>query len=172
MSPKQKAPPLVERRATYMTLTALFLSLFSAFVLRKRPDKEGIKLRPLDLVMLGLATFRLGRLAAYDKVTETFRAPFTETKPDSSGAGQSVVPKGRGVRRAIGELISCPICAGTWIGAGLVYGMGIVPGPTRIFLAINSAAGIAELLNAATEALFWSGRFAREEVGAVASDRK
>jgi hypothetical protein len=156
---------LDERRITYLTLTGLFLALFAAFAMRERRGRKLFDLQPLDLFMLGLATFRLGRLAAYDKVTETLRLPFTRTTRDSSGAGDTVIPKGHGVRRAIGELISCPICAGTWIGAALVYGLDIAPRPTRAFLAIMSAIGLAELLNAATEALSWSGQVAREEVG-------
>jgi hypothetical protein len=159
---------LTERRVTYVTLISLFFSLFAAFIMRERRSRKTFDLRPLDLVMLGVATFRLGRLIAYDRVTETLRLPFAETKPDSSGAGDTVVPRGRGVRRAVGELLTCPICAGTWIGAALVYGLDIAPRPTRAFMAIMSAAGLAELLNAATEALSWTGRRTREEVGILA----
>lgn len=159
---------LNERRVTYLTLTGLFLSLFAAFAMRARGRRGALDLRPFDLAMLGLATFRLGRLAAYDRVTEALRMPFATTAPDSSGAGKTVVPRGQGARRAIGELISCPICAGTWIAAALVYGLEIAPRPTRAFLAIMSAIGLAELLNALTEALAWGGQAARQEAGALA----
>jgi hypothetical protein len=156
---------LVERRATYITLSGIFLSLVGAFALQQRREDQGLDVRPFDLVMLGFATYRLGRLTSYDKVAETFRAPFTETRPDESGAGKTVVPKGQGMRQALGELIACPICSGTWIAAGLVYGLHAAPVPTRTFLTIMSSIGIAELLNAATEALQWTGQFAREETG-------
>jgi hypothetical protein len=76
-----------------------------------------------------------------------------------------VVPKGFGARRALGELISCPICAGTWMAALLVYGLGFAPRATRAFLAIMSSIGIAELLHAATEALQWTGEAERKEAG-------
>jgi hypothetical protein len=91
--------------------------------------------------------------------------PVAETKSDESGAGDTVVPKGHGFRRALGELISCPICAGTWIAAALVYGLRIVPRFTRALLAIMSAVGIAELLNGAVELLEWNAQAAREQVG-------
>jgi hypothetical protein len=159
----QNAP--LEERATYLTLIGLFLSLFTAFLLRGKQTHKHLKLRPFDLALLGIATYRLGRLAAFDKVTEPLRRPFTATKPDPSGAGETVVPRGFGVRRALGELISCPICAGTWIAALLVYGLGFAPRATRAFLAIMSSIGIAELLNAATEALQWTGEAERKEVG-------
>lgn len=155
----------LEQRVAYLTLTGLFLSLFAAFSLHKQRKGEALPLRPFDLALLGFATYRLGRLAAYDKVTEPLRRPFTETKPDPTGAGKTVVPKGAGARRALGELISCPICAGTWISATLVYGLGLIPNPTRIFLAIMSTIGLAELLNAATEALQWTGQAERKQAG-------
>jgi hypothetical protein len=124
-----------------------------------------LELRPLDLGLLGMATYRLGHLAANDKVFEFLRKPFTQTVPDESGAGMTVQPKGTGFRRVFGELISCPICAGTWIAAGLVYGLHLIPGPTRVFLTIMGAVGASELLNAMTKALNWAGQAARQEVG-------
>lgn len=155
----------VARRATYTTLTGVFLSIFAAFMLRLGKKRQEFQLQPFDLVQLGFATYRLGRLTAYDKVAETYRAPFTETVPDQTGAGKTVVPEGSGARRALGELISCPICAGTWIAAALVYGLNVAPRPTRSFLAIMSSVGVAELLNAATEFFQWTGQAERKEAG-------
>ena len=118
--------------------------------------------------MLGFSTYRLGRMVAYDKIMETYRSLFAETVPDPSGAGETVEAKKRsGVQQAIGELLSCPICAGTWIAAGLVYGLGIAPRATHVFLAIMSTSGLGELLNAATEALSWFGQAARDEAGLI-----
>jgi hypothetical protein len=62
-------------------------------------------------------------------------------------------------------LIACPICSGTWIAAVLVYALQIFPSATRIFLAIISSTGIAELLNALAEALSWTGQAARKRAG-------
>ena len=156
----------LEERATYLTLTTLFLSVLTAFALRRQKIGAGSFLRPFDFILLAFATYRLGRLAAYDKVMEPFRQPFTETVQDSSGAGETVVPRGQGARRALGGLISCPICAGTWIAAGLVYGLELAPRLTRTLIMIMSAIGAGELLNAATEALEWTGQAERLEVGA------
>jgi len=65
----------------------------------------------------------------------------------------------------LGQLITCPICAGTWIAAGLVYALHLMPSATRLFLLINSTVGAAELLNAITESLSWSGEAARKTAG-------
>ncbi|MCK6627760.1 MAG: DUF1360 domain-containing protein [Anaerolineae bacterium] len=159
-------PKLTEERITYVALLSLFLSLFAGFSWYKSHHRQPIILKPFDLALLGFATFRLGRLATYDKVTEPLRRPFTRTQPDPSGVGDTVAPKGAGMQRALGELFACPICTGTWIAAMLVYGLNLIPGPTRAFLGMMSAIGIAELLNAATEALQWTGAAERREAGA------
>jgi Protein of unknown function (DUF1360) len=166
MSLNRSAPQeLTERRTTYAGLNGLFLALLVAFAHRQRNKRDNLELRPFDLALLGLATMRLGRLVAYDKVFETWRLPVAETQPDESGAGDTVEPKGRGFQRALGELISCPICAGTWIAVGLVYGLRIAPHFTRALLAIMSAVGVAEILNNTVDVLEWNAQAAREQVG-------
>ena len=152
-----------QRRAAYLGLTGLFVGTFGVFSLLR--PKRSFEPKPLDLVLLGLATFRLGRLAAYDAVVRPLREPFTETVPDPSGAGDTTEPEGRGARRAIGELISCPTCAGTWLAAGQVYALHLAPGPARVLITIMASVGLAELLDAAVEALGWSGLRARQEAG-------
>lgn len=157
----------VERRLTYSALSAAFMSVFALFHLLTRRKRE-VRLTPMDLAMMGFATYRLGRLVAYDKVMEAFRSMFAQTVPDPSGAGESVEPRrGSGVQEAIGELLCCPICVGTWVAAGLVYALQLAPRPARVFLSITSAIGIAELLNAATEAFSWFGQAARDEAGLI-----
>ena len=153
------------QRATYTVLSGVFLTIFAIFSRTKAAREKELKLGPFDLLQLALASYRLGRLVAYDRVFETYRLAVTDTIPDPSGAGDTVAPKGGGVRRALGELVCCPICTGTWIAAGLVYALHIAPRPTRILVAIMSAVGLAELVDAATEALQWSGQIARERAG-------
>ncbi|NMB87163.1 MAG: DUF1360 domain-containing protein [Chloroflexi bacterium] len=121
----------------------------------------------IDLVLLGFAVLRLGRLIAYDLITEPLRAPFTRTVPDGTGAGDSVEPRGRGVQHTIGQLISCPICSGTWIAAFLVYALYAWPEPARVFITILGAIGIAEVLNGLLESLSWSGQLSRTQSGAI-----
>ena len=152
-----------ERRATYLGLIGLFLSTFGAVA--AAGPKKPFQPRPFDLVMLALSTFRLGRLIAYDQVLHPVREPFTETVPDGTGAGLTVEPEGHGARRAIGELLSCPTCAGTWIAALQVYALQLFPGPARMFVTVMAAVGAAELLGSAQEALGWSGQVARQQAG-------
>lgn len=150
-------------RSSKLTLAGAFLGLLGAFSALLRRRNEQMQLRPLDLAMLGLSTYRTGRLLAFERVAQPLRAPVTETVPDGSGAGEAIVATGKGWRWTLGELVSCPICIGTWVAAGLVYGLHLAPRPTRVFLAIMSSTGVAQILTETTEALTWAGRAARKQ---------
>lgn len=152
---------------TKLALIAIFLGGFGAVVWMGQKIAAGeFQPNALDLLLLGFAAFRLGRLMAYDLITEPLRSPVAHTVPDESGAGDNVEARGFGVQRALGQLISCPICAGTWIAALLVYGLYLLPGTTRLFLMIFAAIGLAELINSLVEALCWSSQLARVQTGA------
>lgn len=150
-----------QTRATKLTLMSVFLGVLGTFAARAMRGEHELNLRPFDLLLLGLASFRVGRMVAFEGVAAPIREPFTETQPDGSGAGQTVVAAGSGARRVFGELVSCPICVGTWVAAGLVYGLHLLPRQTRLFLAIMSTTGVAELCYSLTEALDWNARAAR-----------
>jgi hypothetical protein len=167
--PMLSAPPLSvedQTRATKLTLMTLFVALLGTFAARLMPPERDFKLRPYDLLLLGLASFRIGRMVAYEGVTEPLREPFTRTQPDASGAGQTVVAAGEGARFALGQLLSCPICVGTWVAAGLVCGLELMPRPTRLLLAIMSTTGVAQLCHSLTEWLDWNARAARRNCSA------
>jgi hypothetical protein len=120
-----------------------------------------VELRPFDLLLLGLSSFRIGRMIAFEGVAAPLREPFTETRTDGSGAGETVVATGSGTQHVLGELVSCPICMGTWVAAGLVYGLHLTPRPTRVLLAVMGTTGVAELCYSVTEWLDWNARSAR-----------
>ncbi len=150
-------------RTTKLTLGSVFLGGLATFSLLLRTRDEQVEISGLDLVMLGLATYRSGRLVAYERVAAPLREPVTSTIPDGSGAGETVVADGEAWRWALGELVSCPVCIGTWVAAGLVYGLHLAPTPTRVYITIMGATGIAQLLSETTEALSWSSRSARRQ---------
>ena len=157
--------PEQRERFAYVTLVGLFLGLLGVFVSRERNERQAFDPHSRDIVLIALATFRAGRVTAFSRVTEPFRDPVTETVPDEYDAGENVVAEGTGVRKAIGELVSCPICVGTWVASALVYGLRIAPGPTRLVAAILGVSGLAEMFNAATETLSWSAQAARKQSG-------
>lgn len=158
-------------RAEYIAkivITAVFLGAFAFFIgwMVRGPGLDVFQLSWLDFVLLGLATYRMGHLISYDRVMEPLRALFTETVPDSTGAGDSVEPIGSGFQNAIGQLLCCPICSGTWSAAGLVYALYAFPGPAKVMITILAVVGVAEILNAAGEMFSWGGQYARTMAGA------
>lgn len=164
-TPSQKREFLTK---TY--ITGFFLLLFAGFViwLVTRPQEaQAFELSWLDLALLGLATYRMGHLLSYDRVMEPLRSFFTDTIPDPTGEGESVEPKGQGFQLAMGQLLCCPICTGTWAAALMVYGIYLWPGPARVFVTIMAAVGLGEILNAVTEFLSWGGQYARTKSGAI-----
>jgi hypothetical protein len=160
--------PETQEMASKITIIGVFMAIFTAFVsgnINRKHGRRESQIQPFDWLQLILSTLRLGRLIAFDRVADPIRKPFTETVPDETGAGETVEARGSGVIYSIGQLISCPICAGTWVAAALVYGMQILPRPTKIFIAIMSTIGAAEFLNSITEAFSWTAQAARKFAG-------
>ena len=118
-------------------------------------------------VLLGLAAYRGGRAVAFNKVFEWLRDLFKcRVVTDTSGAGENVEAcEEPGIWQAIGELITCPICAGTWVALGLMVIHSVSPETGRGLIVILAAAGVAELLHWASEFLSWGGRASREQAG-------
>jgi hypothetical protein len=65
----------------------------------------------------------VSRRITKDSVTSPFRAPFAEVRgPEGLGEVKQRV-RGRGLRRAIGELVTCPFCVGQWVATAFVFGL-------------------------------------------------
>jgi hypothetical protein len=100
--------------------------------------------------LLALATHRLARVIARDKVTTWLRAPFTRYESDGDAPSEvNETPRGEGLRRAVGELVSCPSCTGTWVAAGLTCAFVAAPRATRVVTALFAADAIATFLQTA-----------------------
>jgi hypothetical protein len=112
---------------------------------REPPAQWGTR----DVLMIGLATHKLSRLMAKDKVTSFLRAPFTEFQ-EASGQGEvEEKPRGKGVQLAVGELVVCPYCLAQWVAAGFVGGMVFAPRATRMVAAVYTAETVADFLQLA-----------------------
>lgn len=168
-----ESEPGRSKRVEYTTkvfLTTFFLGSVALFVWWRSSNGQPLaEFRPstTDLILLAFATLRMGRMIAYDLVMEPLRRPFTRTVKDETGAGDTVEPRGEGVQQAIGQLISCPICAGTWASAFLVFLFYAWPEPARIFITILAVIGAAEVLNAVVEYWCWAGQYGRVRAGAI-----
>jgi len=101
------------RPVDYAALNAVWISLAAALVVaaRGRGGKDPIQQR--ELIPLGAATFALSKAVARERIGTWVREPFVD-----ESAGQR--PKGNRLRRAVGELVTCTRCVGTWSALGVV----------------------------------------------------
>ena len=67
-----------------------------------------------EIPALAAATFTLSKLIVHEKAESWMREPFVEERADGKR------PKGRRMRYAIGELLTCTRCMGAWTALALV----------------------------------------------------
>jgi len=67
-----------------------------------------------EIPALAAATFTLSKLIVHEKVETWVRLPFVDETPGGRR------PKGRRLRYAMGELLSCTRCTGAWSALALV----------------------------------------------------
>ncbi|HVW81399.1 MAG TPA: DUF1360 domain-containing protein [Mycobacteriales bacterium] len=99
-----------------------------------------------DLALVALATHKLSRTISRDAVTSPARAPFTHFEGPSSPGEVKEKVAGGGVRKAVGELITCPFCMDQWIASGFIVGLAAAPRVTRFVASIFAVRAGADLL--------------------------
>ena len=103
----------------------------------------------LDLALLGIATHKLSRIVAKDRITSILRAPFV-SYIRGAGAGEvEEEPRGRGIQRGIGHLVSCPYCTAPWSATALAFGFLYAPKVTRFFAGILASVAMSDFLHRA-----------------------
>ena len=104
----------------YAALSAAFVGVLGGFLLvarRRLPERTGFG----DVIRIGLASYKIGRLIAKEEVASFVRAPVTQDE-------ETTEPKPEGFQRVLGELVTCPYCIGLWVASGFSYSlMGFVP---------------------------------------------
>jgi hypothetical protein len=115
---------------------------------RKQPVQE---FTFVDLTMLGLATFKASRTVARDKVTSFVREPFVEGRAYD---GEDERPlQDTELKQALGELVTCTRCVGTWIGASLASLTILAPRTGRLLTSVLAAGAVNDWLLAGFTAL-------------------
>src|SRR5215213_4011542 len=132
--------------AGYAVLTASFGAAMVGGLLAARRSGRPLPERPsaYDVLLAGIATHKLSRLIAKDKVTAFVRAPFTRFQKPAGHGEVEEEPRGRGLQMAIGELLICPYCLGQWIAGAFTVGHVVAPRVTRLLTAMWSAHAIAD----------------------------
>jgi len=136
--------------AEYAATLAFYVASMAVLTgVAKQQDRLPKRFGVFDLALLGVATHKLSRLLAKDRVTGIIRAPFVNYIR-SAGAGEvEEEPRGRGLQRGIGNLVSCPYCMGPWSAAALAFGFLFAPKISRFFAGILSSVAISDFLHRA-----------------------
>jgi Protein of unknown function (DUF1360) len=145
--PRTATPPY----RAYATIMGTFVGgLAVAGTLARTFGRDPRDHDALDLAVLGLATFKAARTIARDDVTSFIREPFVEGQA-RDGDDE---PVGTGdLRQAVGELVTCSRCVGTWVAAGLGTTQILAPRFGRVLTWSLAAAGANDWLQAGFTAL-------------------
>ena len=141
-----KRPPY----ESYAAIAGTFAGgLGAATLLSRALNREPRELGVLDLATLALATFKASRTISRDKVASFIREPFVE----GEGLDDDTQPAGEGMRRALGELVICTRCVGTWVAAALGSTQVIAPRFGRLLTWTLAAAAANDFLQTGFVAL-------------------
>jgi len=122
--------------ADYAALNGTWAALTAGLLAASTDDAPPLA----ELPLLGLASFTLTKALAKEKVGVWVRDPLVHE--DQEGRP----PKGSGMRYALGELLTCTRCLGTWSSLGLVGLRVLRPREGRIVTTILASAGINDWL--------------------------
>lgn len=117
----------------YIALTGAYAGAVGGFAAWLWQSGREVPQRPSapDLLLMTVATHKLSRLIAKDRVTSALRHPFTEYQAEAGPGEVEEQARGTGLRRAVGELLICPYCLGLWVSTALTAGMIVTPRATR-----------------------------------------
>ncbi|HWB57355.1 MAG TPA: DUF1360 domain-containing protein [Gaiellaceae bacterium] len=139
--------------ASYAAFVGVYGTAFAGSLLAARLAGRDLPAHSAgDIALFGVATHKLSRLLAKDKVTAALRAPFTEYEEAGGPAEVEERPRGRGTRRAIGELVSCPYCLEQWVAGAFTVASVFAPRTTRLAAGVFATVAIADALQIAYEA--------------------
>jgi len=136
-------PPL----GGYATLVVAHLALMgAAMTLLRRRGVELGRMETGELVLTGVATYKLSRVIAKSWIGTAIRAPFTRYVGQGDGDEVKEVARGHGVQEAVGDLVTCPFCTAHWVASALVLGHDAAPGPTRAITRILAVDAVSDTL--------------------------
>jgi hypothetical protein len=109
--------------------------------------REEDRITPIELAPLGAATFALSKVIARERIGAWVREPFVDD------AVHPHRPRGRRVRRALGELVMCTRCVGAWSALGLVGLRVASPRAGRTVTAVLATSAANDFLQAGFKAV-------------------
>jgi hypothetical protein len=146
-SQSEASPPY----GAYAAIVGTFVGgLGAAGVAARALDRNPACQTPLDFVVLAAASFKAARTLARDEVTSFLREPFVAG--EAHEGGEEPLETGD-LRQAIGELVTCSRCGGTWAAAALATTQILAPRFGRLLTWSLAAAGANDWLQAGFAAL-------------------
>jgi hypothetical protein len=103
------------RPVDYAAINAVWLSLAAALVAGTRGRASDDPITNKELIPLAAATFAVSKALARERIGAWVREPFVDEEEN-----QRQRPKGSRIRRAVGELVTCTRCVGTWSALAVV----------------------------------------------------
>ena len=145
--------------ADYALISGVYGALLGATALSAR-GREPVP--PEELPVLAAATFALSKLIVKEKVETWIREPFVEERPHGRR------PKGRRLRYAVGELLTCTRCTGAW-GALALVGLRLhAPATGRTVAAVLATSAGSDVVHAGFS---WLCSRANERTQPAAAER-
>src|SRR4051794_30575842 len=145
MDPVEQTPT---EPVDYAAISATYGALLGTVVLAAR-DRGEDRIPSSELLPLGAATFALAKLIAKEKAETWMREPFVDEA--------SRRPKGRRLRYAVGELLTCTRCVGAWSSLGLVALRVTRPREARAVTTVLATGALNDFLQAGFSALCAAG---------------
>jgi uncharacterized protein DUF1360 len=145
----------------YAALSAIYGVLLGAVAATARgrdPVPRG------EVPVLAAATFALSKLIVHEKAETWIRQPFV----DEQRGGR---PKGRRLRYAVGELLTCTRCTGAWSALALVGLRLHAPATGRTLATVLAASAGNDLLHAGFTWLCARANAVKEEEAALVRRR-
>lgn len=136
---------------SYAGLMTFYAAAFSFLLANARKkEKEDVMERMdwNDFLVYSLAVFHLSRTISKGWITIPLRASFAKYVAPSPLPSEVIeAPRGKGLQRVLGELLTCPFCLGTWVGLGLGYGRVFAPRGTRLLTGIAATSAVSGFLH-------------------------
>ena len=146
MSAFEERPPYGSYAAIVGTFTGF---LAAAGALSRLVDRDPQCQSPLDFAVLSAASFKAARTLSHDEVTSFIRQPFVR----GHAHGGDEEPVAGGMEQAMGELVTCTRCIGTWAAAALASTQILAPRFGRLLTWSLGAAAANDFLQSAFTAL-------------------
>jgi len=105
--------------SSYGVLAGAFNLIFAIFLLVARLAGRSIpgRIDARDIALLGIATHKVSLVGSQDVITSPLRAPFTELREKESPKEVHEKPRGEGLRKSVGELLTYKFCLSVWVAS-------------------------------------------------------